>query len=678
MKKNIKSKLAFLMMFIFVFTTINLNILSVKAANSDLLNKANVSIDKVHKFIVKNGTYSSDWKTVAFNKSGLQLPANYNSSYLNSVAKVIKDSKGYFYKVTDYERITLGVVAAGGDPRNIGGYNLLDKIYNFKDPKNPKRGLDFQGLNGVIYGLIALDAKGYEIPSGAKYTREYMLDYILKNRNSDGGWDLNMNGKNSDVDITSMTLISLAPHHDYVSKDGKKVKVAIEEAVKWLSKVQRKDGGFNSWFTENNSESCAQTIIGLCANGIDPTSKEFTKDRNLVENLLRFQQSNGEFYHLMDGSEGVNGMSTEQAYQAMVAYKEFSNKRPSIYWFDNKKLPETFKDFNNGSDKENKPEENIDDDLIVATGEDRVQRIFGQNRFETSLNIAKKLASEKGNKKFENIIISSSYGFADALSGSVLAKKLEAPILLVEKDPKNSLNIINYIKENLEKDGKIYILGGEGVVNTNFEKTFSELGFKNVTRIWGKNRLETCRGIVSKLSVKNNTPVVIVNGFNFPDALSVSAPASINGYPIILSEKDSMPDFAKELIKKTKPSEVFCIGGEGALSKNIENEIKSLSSSSNITRLAGKNRYETSLNVNQHFKNNETVIIASGENYPDALSGSALAGEVNGSLLLINETNLNKQIKFLDKDKTDGVMILGGEAVVNKKVKDAIVNLLLQ
>ncbi|WP_125153167.1 DUF4430 domain-containing protein [Clostridium rectalis] len=298
------------------------------------------AIDKVHDFIIKNSTYSSDWKSVAFNKSGLKLPENYNSEYLKNVAELLKDSKGYFYKVTDYERIALGVVSAGGDPRNIGGYNLLDKIYNFKDPNYPKRGLDFQGLNGVIYALVALDSREYEIPNGAKYTREYMLDYILKNRNSDGGWDLNMNGKNSDVDITSMTLIALAPHHDYVSKDGKKVKVAIEEAVKWLSNVQRKDGGFNSWNTENNSESCAQTIIGLCANGINPTSKEFTKDRNLVENLLRFQQPNGEFYHLMDGSEGVNGMATEQAYQALLAYKIFINSgskycygKNSLYYF---------------------------------------------------------------------------------------------------------------------------------------------------------------------------------------------------------------------------------------------------------------------------------------------------------------------------------------------------------
>ncbi|WP_270474612.1 prenyltransferase/squalene oxidase repeat-containing protein, partial [Clostridium cochlearium] len=384
MKNKIKSILSFMMIFMFIFAYINIIPVKASGNNEELLKKVNTSIENVHKFITKNNTWSSDWKTVAFNKSGLKLPADYNSKYLQDAAKVLKDCKGYFYKVTDYERMTLGVVAAGGDPRNIGGYNLLDKIYNFNDPQNPNRKIDFQGLNGVIYALIALDTKNYEIPAGAKFTREYMLDYILENRNSDGGWDLNMSGDRSDVDITAMTLISLAPHHNYVSKDGKKVTDAIRGAVDWLSKVQRQDGGFNSWFTQNNSESCAQTIIGLCANGIDPTGTKFTKDKNLIENLLKFQQSSGEFYHLSDGSEGVNGISTEQAYQAILAYREFTKGKGSIYWFDGKKLPTTFKGINEGSSNVIEEPNNVD------IGAKKIDRLQGKDRFETSIKVGKK------------------------------------------------------------------------------------------------------------------------------------------------------------------------------------------------------------------------------------------------------------------------------------------------
>ncbi|AVP55739.1 hypothetical protein K144313037_05860 [Clostridium tetani] len=663
MKKRIKSILSFIITFMFMFTYISIIPVKASGNNEELLKKVNTSINNVHKFIVKNGTWSSDWKTVAFNKSGLQLPENYNGKYLEDTKKLLKNSKGYFYKVTDYERITLGVVAAGGDPRNVGGYNLLDKIYNFHDPKNPNRKIDFQGLNGVIYALIALDTKNYEIPAGAKFTREYMLDYVLENRNTDGGWDLNMSGNKSDVDITSMTLIALAPHHDYVSKDGKKVTDAIKGAIDWLSKVQRQDGGFNSWFTENNSESCAQTIIGLCANGIDPTSAKFTKNRNLVENLLRFQQSNGEFYHLMDGSEGVNGMSTEQAYQAILAYRDFAKEKGSIYWFDNKKVPTTFKDLNGESNNKSEDLKDVENN--------KVQRIKGKDRFETSVKIGNKFRLENGEEKLKNVIVSSAFGFADSLSGSILSKKLDAPIMLTGNNESSSKEAIEYIKNNVDKKGNVYILGGIASVNSTIENTIKNNGY-NIKRLSGEDRYGTCNSIVKEFGVKEGTPVVIVNGLNFADALSVSAPASIKGYPVLLSGNGALPEYAKSIIKTAKPSEVFIIGGEGALSKNIEDEVKKIYSSLKITRLSGKDRYETSLKVNKYFDNNETVIMASGINYPDALSGSALAGKLNASLLLINDGSLNNQIKFINKEKTKEVILLGGEGVLSKKVENSI------
>ncbi|BFN04012.1 hypothetical protein K092500153_07190 [Clostridium tetani] len=655
--------MSFIITFMFMFTYISIIPVKASGNNEELLKKVNTSINNVHKFIVKNGTWSSDWKTVAFNKSGLQLPENYNGKYLEDTKKLLKDSKGYFYKVTDYERITLGVVAAGGDPRNVGGYNLLDKIYNFHDPKNPNRKIDFQGLNGVIYALIALDTKNYEIPAGAKFTREYMLDYVLENRNTDGGWDLNMSGNKSDVDITSMTLIALAPHHDYVSKDGKKVTDAIKGAIDWLSKVQRQDGGFNSWFTENNSESCAQTIIGLCANGIDPTSAKFTKNRNLVENLLRFQQSNGEFYHLMDGSEGVNGMSTEQAYQAILAYRDFAKEKGSIYWFDNKKVPTTFKDLNGESNNKSEDLKDVENN--------KVQRIKGKDRFETSVKIGNKFRLENGEEKLKNVIVSSAFGFADSLSGSILSKKLDAPIMLTGNNESSSKEAIEYIKNNVDKKGNVYILGGIASVNSTIENTIKNNGY-NIKRLSGEDRYGTCNSIVKEFGVKEGTPVVIVNGLNFADALSVSAPASIKGYPVLLSGNGALPEYAKSIIKTAKPSEVFIIGGEGALSKNIEDEVKKIYSSLKITRLSGKDRYETSLKVNKYFDNNETVIMASGINYPDALSGSALAGKLNASLLLINDGSLNNQIKFINKEKTKEVILLGGEGVLSKKVENSI------
>jgi hypothetical protein len=301
--------------------------------NNESVIKTKQAIKLTSHYLKNNSTHSSDWRVVGIANAGKAV----QKEYLADMEKWAETTNATSDKVTDYERIALGVSAAGGDPRNIGGYNLIDKIYNYDEQGE----LYFQGLNGVIYGLIAMDTNRYFVPSSALYTREDLVEFILEKQNSDGGWDLYMDEK-SDVDITAMTLISLAPYHHI---EG--VSEAVGKATDWLSDVQRKDnGGFDSWGSENNSESVSQTIIGLCANGIDPTSDEFTKDGNtLIDALLSFAQDDGTFLHVQTGSgePGVTGMSTEQAYQALLAYDKFvkmgrksKDGKASIYYFGEK------------------------------------------------------------------------------------------------------------------------------------------------------------------------------------------------------------------------------------------------------------------------------------------------------------------------------------------------------
>jgi plastocyanin len=308
-------------------------------AQDALITRVRQAIGLVTNYVKTQGTYSSDWLVVGLRNAGEEIPANYLSNVTAEVQNyfaTIVNTK--LEKVTDHERRVLGIVAAGGDPRNVGGYNLLERIYNFYIPANPPAGpsqprdITFQGLNGVIYGLIALDTMRWPIPADARYSRDWMIQYLLEHQNADGGWDLGATG-NSDVDITAMTLIGLAPY-----RDREDVSAAIDRAVEWLAQKQAPEGGYYSWGTYN-SESVSQAIIALCANGIDPTSERFTKNKNLVEALLDFLQADGSILHTLDGS-GVTGMATEQGYQALLAYDKFvrhngayNGGRTSIYYF---------------------------------------------------------------------------------------------------------------------------------------------------------------------------------------------------------------------------------------------------------------------------------------------------------------------------------------------------------
>ncbi len=305
-----------------------------------VISRVRAAIANATNYVKAYQTYSSDWLVVGLRNAGEEIP----STYLNETAA---DIEYYFAtyvntkseKVTDHERRVLGIVAAGGDPRNIGGHDLLERIYNFYIDANEAIGLytprdiTFQGLNGPIYGLIALDSMRYTIPEDALYSRDYLIQYLLDNQNADGGWDLSSSG-NSDVDITAMVLIGLAPYHDRAD-----VMAAVNSGVAWLSQKQSGEGGYASWGAVN-SESISQAVIALCANGADPTSEAFTKNgNNLLDALLTYQREDGAILHTVPAT-GDTGMSTEQGYQALLAYDKFVKNngaydggRTSIYYF---------------------------------------------------------------------------------------------------------------------------------------------------------------------------------------------------------------------------------------------------------------------------------------------------------------------------------------------------------
>lgn len=207
--------------------------------------------------------------------------------------------------MTDFERTAIGVVSAGGDPSNVAGVDLLDKIVRW--------GSMGQGINAAVFGLIALDAANAPDPvEDGLHTRKGFIDYILQNKAGDG-WAFS--GANADPDMTAMALYALAPY-----RQRPEVKAAGEKAIQWLSSVQAEDGRFGSWGAYN-AESCAQVIMGITAWGIDPQGAEFTKTAgNAVTGLLSFQLSDGVFMHT---TMRDTGMATDQSLEALAALKQY-------------------------------------------------------------------------------------------------------------------------------------------------------------------------------------------------------------------------------------------------------------------------------------------------------------------------------------------------------------------
>ena len=270
------------------------------------------------------GSIGGEWAVIGLARSGYPVPANYFDDYYARVEKYVKDCAGVLHerKYTEYSRVILALTAIGRDPANVAGYNLLTPLGDFEKTI-------WQGLNGPIWALIALDSGSYDIPKNpaakTQATRQLYINEILNNQLADGGWNLTGTG-NSDPDMTAMALQALAKY-----QDQKSVQSATDKALTWLSKVQDSKGGYASWGT-TNVESAAQVVVALCELGISLDDSRFVKSgHTLTENLLSFRQSNGGFYHVLDGSDGNNQMSSEQGFYALVAIDRAENGKNTLY-----------------------------------------------------------------------------------------------------------------------------------------------------------------------------------------------------------------------------------------------------------------------------------------------------------------------------------------------------------
>ncbi|PGP48489.1 cell wall anchor protein [Bacillus thuringiensis] len=273
----------------------------------------NEAISKTSDKMLQDGI-ESDWVAVALSRSGKNVPIEAKLNYVKSVTEKVEKRINRF-SATDLARTIIMMNAMSADPKNVGGHNLVQKLYE-SDKVN--------SVTGYAFALLAFDTKKYEIPVESKWNRVALVEALLNNQHTDGGWTYNSSGSKdsaSSVDVTGMVLSALAPY-----QERSDVKPAIQKAVAYLYNEQLQNGGFSADGQEN-SNSTAQAIIGLSL------VKDVDQDRlhKAMQNLLSYQLSNGEFKWLPSDQNG-NGMATEQALLALLQFKEMGK---SIYDWSN-------------------------------------------------------------------------------------------------------------------------------------------------------------------------------------------------------------------------------------------------------------------------------------------------------------------------------------------------------
>ena len=298
---------------------------------------------------------------------------------------------------------------------------------------------------------------------------------------------------------------------------------------------------------------------------------------------------------------------------------------------------------------------------LIFDGKD-IKRVSGRNRYETATLVADNLKLSLGIDKFDTVIVASGETYADALSGSYLAKVKEAPILLTNRY--NEGIVKEYIKANLKPGGKIYLLGGTGAVSQNLENS---LKFTyGVERLGGSDRFETNINILDAAGIENEE-LLICSAWDFADSLSSSAV----GKPILLV--DTHLNNAQKTIIKKAPSDIcYLIGGKGAVRPDAENEIKA--AGKKVIRIAGENRYQTSVEVAKTFfgKDNAAIMVAYGDDFPDGLVGGPLGASIGMPLILTNERNTSSAAEYAKSANTERIVVLGGSDLISDEAVDAV------
>lgn len=288
-----------------------LSIQIVSAADRNFQETAQYLIETVNE--PKVSSIGGEWAVIGLARSESTVPQNWFDDYYKRVCTTVKEKKGVLHtrKNTEYSRVILALCAIGKNPESVEGYDLVKPLYDVQKTAS-------QGLNGVIWALIALDCENF----GEESVREEYLSLLLKAEKKNGGFALGEEEQSADADITAMALTALSRY-----RDRREVAEVIDRALSALSAMQTENGTFRAYGSES-SESVAQVLTALSSLGISYTDSRFVKNgRNLLDVLMQFRCNDGSFCH----TDESNLMATEQAFYALCAVDRLKDGKTSLF-----------------------------------------------------------------------------------------------------------------------------------------------------------------------------------------------------------------------------------------------------------------------------------------------------------------------------------------------------------
>lgn len=293
-------------------------------------------------------------------------------------------------------------------------------------------------------------------------------------------------------------------------------------------------------------------------------------------------------------------------------------------------------------------------------------RVSGPDRYATAVELSKETFAAGA----DVVYVATGLNFPDALAAGPAAALRNGPLLLT---PPGGLPAIVAAEITRLSPDEIVVVGGEGVVSAVVFNQLTAL-VPATTRTQGSDRYATGRAIVRKAFVEAPLPVdvetvYIATGTNFPDALSAGA----TGNPVVLvnGAASSLDAATVQLITDLDPTFVKIVGGTGAVSMGIENQLDATSFT--VTRLQGADRYATSIAiVRDAFPSGApAAVLATGTSFPDALAGTPYSAKGHHALIVVTPTCISQDaFDTINAMATPYAILLGGPAALSQNVLD--------
>ncbi|WP_109474323.1 M14 family zinc carboxypeptidase [Ornithinimicrobium cavernae] len=301
----------------------------------------------------------------------------------------------------------------------------------------------------------------------------------------------------------------------------------------------------------------------------------------------------------------------------------------------------------------------------IAADAAPVHRLSGADRYSTSVAIGQQAFPES---QTAVLVSGAEAGMVDGLVAGPLGRHLESPVLLTRPDLLPSV-----VAQDLTDRGvtDVVVVGGDSAVNASVVDTLTGMGIE-VERVSGSDRYGTAAAVAEQLGAGGEVVVSSGESGRLVDALAVSGPAAATGTPVLLVQRDHVPNVTAEALDGYESS--LAIGGDVAISDETLAELP------DAERVSGADRWTTATAIADHYAGEgmdvSSVAISSGTNdhLVDALPGGTL-----GELVLLARPDAlpSATTGWLEASTgTEHAWVLGGDGAVGEAVMDTLRGLL--